>query len=518
MVIAALESVITQRRNFDKHGQWSPGNTQGGFNIKVCNLSIGTTTTYAGHTELEKLLDAMIDNDNLPVVAAGDGGPSSSTVSSPSTSFSALAVGATSPAANERLEEDVFHDMPGFGLSERPRDYTQTSLLSSRGPTADGRILPHVMAAGFGMLSQGCGLDANGDCTNVDTIDLANGTSFSAPVVSGVAAVLRQKFPNASAGQIWNAIFNSANNKLLGDGSTALDQGQGVVDAGKAATLLQTTKVSDKLPAPPKKPDELVSNNIEANTDLNVVSGTVKQQFHNLIAGQRGEILYEIEPTTSQVIINLTNVSIPGPQNEKFGDDVFLAVQTAKTSSMGTGTALGGVGDYFPCQPFFVFGDTSIVIPGPSCPILEPGVIRITVMGDSINKGTVSADVSVTSSKDSLPKTTASGKIRGGDNLFFPITIPAGVSVAEFNLRWDADWGHYPTNDLDMILIDPMKGIDVRGVTINSPEDVVVQNPQPGEWKVQVLGFSVATKKDNFVLSVVLDGKPVPLITGKGGQ
>src|SRR5262249_19780762 len=44
-LIAALESVITQRQNFDKHGQFSPGNPKGGFNIKVCNVSLGTTTT-----------------------------------------------------------------------------------------------------------------------------------------------------------------------------------------------------------------------------------------------------------------------------------------------------------------------------------------------------------------------------------------------------------------------------------------------------------------------------------------
>jgi hypothetical protein len=264
----------------------------------------------------------------------------------------------------------------------------------------------------------------------------------------------------------------------------------------------------------------LVSNNIEAGTDLNVVSGTARQQFRNLIAGQRGEILYEIPPTTSQVVINLTNVNIPGPQNEIFGDDLFLAVQTAKTSALGAGTVLGGDGDYFPCQPFFVFEEgTSVVIPDPSCPfreILEPGVIRITVMGDSINKGTVSADVSVTSSKDSLPKTTADGKIRGGDNLFFPIAIPAGVSVAEFNLRWDQDWGHYPTNDLDMYLFDPAGGINTSGVTVNSPEDVVVLNPIPGTWNVMIQGFFVPTKKDNFVLSVLLDGKPAKVIKGKG--
>jgi hypothetical protein len=88
--------------------------------------------------------------------------------------------------------------------------------------------------------------------------------------------------------------------------------------------------------------------------------------------------------------------------------------------------------------------------------------------------------------------------------------------MAEFNLRWDQDWGHYPTSDLDMYLYDPNNGINGSGATLNSPEDVIVNNPIPGTWKVLVQGFAVATKTDNFILSVLSDGKPVKII--KNGQ
>jgi len=502
-VITALESVIQLRENFDKYGQYSSANPQGGFNIKVCNLSLGTSTVYAGHTELEQLLDVMVAKDIIPVVAAGDAGPSSLTVSSPATSFSALAVGATSPAANERLQNDLLNNdvsqTPAYGLSERPTGHTQTAWFSSRGPTADGRSLPDVAAAGFGMLSQGCGgFDSQGNCLNdVNNLAMASGTSFSSPVVAGIAAVLRQKFPQASVGQIWNSVVNSADDKQLGDNSTVLDQGQGVVNASAAANLIQAGKVSDKLPKPDNKPDSLVSNNIQQNTNLEVDHGTVKDQFKNLKPGERAEILYQVDPTTLQVVINLSNIKLGVNQNGLFGDDVFFHIHSAKTSS-------GAFGDYFFNFSPFIVSDTSIVIDDP-----EPGIMRITLMGDSTNASNVSADVSVTSSKDSLPKTTVQGKIRGGDNLFFPIDIPAGVSVAQFDLRWDQDWGHYPTNDLDMYLYDPNGGINGSGATLNSPEEVVITNPIPGTWYVLVQGFAVATKTDNFVLSVVLDGKPV---------
>jgi subtilisin family serine protease len=523
-IIAALESIIQLRENFDNYGLLSKKNPNGGYDIKVANLSFGTSTTNAGHTELEQELDVMIAKDILPVVAAGDGGASSLTISSPATSFSALSVGATSPSANDRLQNDVNPSINGCaspcGSLERPTTHTQTAVFSSRGPTADGRVLPHVMAAGDGMLSQACGgFDKNGNCRNdVNNLAIASGTSFSAPVVSGVAAVLRQEFPNASVGQIWNAIVNTADEGLLGDGSTVLDQGHGVVNASAASDLIQDGGVSDRLPAPPN-PDSRVSDNIEDNTNLSLVSGTVSHQFNSLKQGQRGEILYQIDPQTSQVVINLTNVScggLPcgnpgGSQNALFGDDIILNVQSAKTSS-------SGFGDYFPCPPFFNTADTSIVIPDQSCgpptpEILEPGVMRITLIGDTTNLGLVSANVGVSSSKVSLPRTTAAGTIRGGDNPSFQVNLPPTVSTSsnlQFELRWDHDWAHYPTNDLDMYITDPTGAANVAGATLNSPEQVTV-SAIPGPWKIQLVGFYVPTGSENFVLSVLLDGKLIAL-------
>jgi hypothetical protein len=514
-VMQGLESVIKLRENFDKYGQFSASNPNGGYNIKVCNMSFGTSTNFAGYTEIERLIDTMVAKDIFPVVAAGDGGPSSLTITSPATSFSAMAVGATSPAPNVRLMEDEIAGMPGYGSSFRPSDPIQTGLFSSRGPTADGRILPDVVVAGDGMLSQGCGgFDSNGNCLNdVNNLTIASGTSFSAPVVSGIVAVLRQEFPHASVGQIWNAIVKAADDDQLGNASTVLDQGQGLVNASVAANLIQNGRVSDHLPAPPR-PDSLVSDNIEDNTNLNVSSGTVSQKFKNLKPGQRGEVLYQVDPMTSQVIINLTNVKLAANQNHLFGDDVFLTIQTAKTTSHG-------LGDYFPCPNPFVTANTNIIIPDPAClnpdgtPMerLEPGVIRITLTGDSTNAGNVSADVGVTSSKTPLPNGFA-GNIDGGDNIFFTVNIPPTppISQAVFELRWANDWGHYPTSDLDMYITPPGSTVENgSGATLNSPETVIVPSPASGTWKIRVSGFSVPTKNDNFVLSVVLDGHAAPV-------
>lgn len=72
--------------------------------------------------------------------------------------------------------------------------------FSSKGPTADGRVKPDVVAQASGViLSRTDGVIGPG-----------NGTSFAAPVISGMAACLWQKYPEASAWEIRDAIIQSA--------------------------------------------------------------------------------------------------------------------------------------------------------------------------------------------------------------------------------------------------------------------------------------------------------------------
>jgi subtilisin family serine protease len=71
---------------------------------------------------------------------------------------------------------------------------------SSVGPTADGRIKPDVVALG-----QGCAIvTARGEVTT------GSGTSYAAPLISGLAACLWQANPSAFAWQIRRSIIQSA--------------------------------------------------------------------------------------------------------------------------------------------------------------------------------------------------------------------------------------------------------------------------------------------------------------------
>jgi hypothetical protein len=244
----------------------------------------------------------------------------------------------------------------------------------------------------------------------------------------------------------------------------------------------------------------LVRVNIERNTDLDVLSGTVRERFRNLRPGERAEILYEISEKTKQVVVDLTNVVPelpPDQQNALFWDDIFINIHSAQTSS----DPYTPGGDYVASG--FTFGDT-FVINDP-----EPGIMRITIMGDMTNAGRISADVMVTSSREPSPGFTAQGRLREGQIDVVSVKLPS-ANVAEFRLEWNEHWGKYPTNDLDLWVEDP-NGVVERlvGSTLSSPEVIRISNPTPGIWKFYMIGFGIPKGADRWELRVTADGKLV---------
>ncbi|PBJ12304.1 S8 family serine peptidase [Flavobacterium sp. ACN6] len=74
------------------------------------------------------------------------------------------------------------------------------SIFSSIGPSFDGRIKPDIMAQGTASVVS----DANGN------IGTANGTSFSCPIMAGMAASLWQAFPSKTNKEIRQMILASS--------------------------------------------------------------------------------------------------------------------------------------------------------------------------------------------------------------------------------------------------------------------------------------------------------------------
>ena len=102
------------------------------------------------------------------------------------------------------------------GAVDAAGDYT---FFSSPGPTADGRIKPDVMALGLG--------NPVANPTNDTAYVYVSGTSFSCPLVAGVAALMLSRLPDLTPMQVIEALRATADNAATPDN----DFGWGVVDA-----------------------------------------------------------------------------------------------------------------------------------------------------------------------------------------------------------------------------------------------------------------------------------------------
>lgn len=83
------------------------------------------------------------------------------------------------------------------------------AYFSSRGPTADGRVKPDVVALGLGTAA----------ITSTGEIEPVNGTSFSGPVMSGLAACLWQSAPQLTSLELLDIIRKSADRYATPDGT-----------------------------------------------------------------------------------------------------------------------------------------------------------------------------------------------------------------------------------------------------------------------------------------------------------
>lgn len=475
-IIAAMDRAITMKNNYDNGDPSVPTNAGCGaeddpcvydsLNIQVVNMSLGGGTLYAGADLEDQVTLAMLNAGITLVASAGNEGFTAITGGSPGTGRGSLTVGAASTVGNERVLRDIQFGL-GIGELYRPSNHHQMATFSSRGPSADGRISTDVVAPGFANFMQG----ASGG------LSLASGTSFSAPYTAGIAADLRGAFPGASSVEIRNAIAHSANPNILGDNSHAIDQGYGFVDGVAAFNMLDAGTVDTSLPTPIG--NTFVRNNIEG-LGLNVVkphAGIQSRSLNNLVPGQVRHVFIDINEDTASINIDLTDIVAELPvadQNVFFGDDVFYTVQDAITHTEA------------PIASGFISSDTSIVLNNP-----QHGILRLAVMGDWTNAGRVSVDVGISKTFRATEPKSAVGDVLQDGLQFADFMIPDGTTSVTFELGWKSNWGVWPTDDLDLILVDPLSNQLFDGATLNSPERVTINNPDAGLWTAIIQGFTV---------------------------
>jgi len=130
----------------------------------------------------------------------------------------------------------------------------QVAVFSSRGPVLGSAALkPDVAAAGADIFLAAQTYDPNGELYSPSGYLVSQGTSFAAPQVGGVAALVKQSlkagYPGLTALQLKSAIVNTATQDVLDSGASAsvLAVGAGKVNAGAAVStnlLAQPSTVS----------------------------------------------------------------------------------------------------------------------------------------------------------------------------------------------------------------------------------------------------------------------------------
>ncbi|WP_283136882.1 S8 family serine peptidase [Rhizohabitans arisaemae] len=174
---------------------WAAGEVK----AKVVNMSLGGPDGPEIDPVEHAVNTLTAQHGTLFVVAAGNGGPRS--ISSPGSADAALTVGAVDP--DDRLA--------GFS-STGPRNW-------------DKAVKPDITAPGVDITAAAAAGTAPGPYVAY------RGTSMAAPHVAGAAAILAQRHPTWTAGQLKAALVGSA---VPSVGAGAFEQGAGRVDVARA--------------------------------------------------------------------------------------------------------------------------------------------------------------------------------------------------------------------------------------------------------------------------------------------
>ncbi len=168
-VIAAIDWVVQHRND-------------AGFNIRVINLSFGSDSAQSAMTDpLSQAAEVAWRNGIVVVAAAGNDGSAAPTLADPAYNPTILAVGASNPAGTLTPADDFVPDFAQHGTAQRGVDVVApgVSVISLRVP--------------------GSFVDQNVTTGKIGTrFQRGSGTSQSTAVVSGLAALLLQKYPTAT--------------------------------------------------------------------------------------------------------------------------------------------------------------------------------------------------------------------------------------------------------------------------------------------------------------------------------
>ena len=169
------------------------------YGIRVGNLSLGAAGCANGTDPLSAAVNTAVDSGIVMVVAAGNDGPARCTIGTPAAAAKAITVGASYDAGEL-----------GWALAE----------FSSRGPTADGRVKPDIVAPGRNIAA------ARANSTNGYVV--YSGTSMATPFLAGVVGLMLDANYGLTDGGVKSILYGAGNYEDWAPAGKDVDYGLGL--------------------------------------------------------------------------------------------------------------------------------------------------------------------------------------------------------------------------------------------------------------------------------------------------
>jgi len=476
------------------------------LDIDIVNMSLGFPSLYAERDIFEKMISQLTEAGILVVSAAGNDGPIPDSVITPASTSGSLAVGGLDYAPSTRVLFELVglffgtnwieldgDEVAGMGMVMRPSDETKLTEFASRGPLSNGQMAPDLAAQA----------QMNLMMNNIDELEFGSGTSFASPSVAGVAALLNAYLESVQGQEdaaipLRNALLKGASLEALGELWRGVnDVGFGALNAVGALELIQSGDLNLHYPVEVGK---LRANILGA--PLRGHTETYQSGEITLQPLESFDRVFTISPFTSKVTIEVYDMDIPDNSDRAaWPNTLQLNIQSAKRGmwhpvlwwlNYQDEIARVEITD----GPWLFNGEELMYWP------MEPGLMRVTMLGDVQNEVPVSFKLRIVREnyRPMLTGKFAEGEITNDQLIEIPVTMPEGISKATFDLVFNRDWSKFPTSDIDMYILDPDGNVaSWDGVSYNAPERGIVYDPVLGEWLVVLYGYELY-KPDHYTL------------------
>ena len=244
--------------------QWAVDN-KSTYNIKVLNISMGYQIDKSTvDNPLDQAVEAVWNAGIAVVASAGNAGPFNGTILSPGDDPLVITAGALDDMATASVTDDEMND------------------FSSAGPTsADGWVKPDLVTSGRSVVSlaaPGSTIYNDFPSARIGSADfVGSGTSFSAAIASGAAALVLADHPDLTPNQVKARLLGNCRPGPVGnpfvDGHGALDAyaaaTSGPMDFSQSAASLKPTSRGTTVSLSPTRPVDTWNTNLWSGISLN---------------------------------------------------------------------------------------------------------------------------------------------------------------------------------------------------------------------------------------------------------